>query len=204
MTKANEMTDVIIKKILSNAELIEDTTTRDSRNAAFYANELSSPICLSEATSCRKSPWSVLDMTPYGQHATLDIIGLAGMGYDFNTLQDPTSELATEYQKVFTPSRSAIILGVLNFMVPRWVYRHLPFERTGEIRRANQIVRRTARDLIARKRLKNSKDEKEARDIISIALESGAFDDENLVDQLMTFLAAGYVFCLSRYLYQKS
>jgi len=38
-------------------------------------------------------------------------------------------------------------------------------------------------------------------DILTVAMDSGAFSDEDLVDQMMTFLAAGTLTCSFRIAY---
>lgn len=52
--------------------------------------------------------------------------------------------------------------------------------------------------MIAKKHETLRKGEKPEVDILSVALQSGGFSDENLVDQLMTFLAAGHETTASR------
>lgn len=57
----------------------------------------------------------------------------------------------------------------------------------------SETIKRVCRQLIAGK--KKALDEKGKRvdvDILSVAIESGGFSDEDLVNQLMTFLAAGH------------
>ena len=57
---------------------------------------------------------------------------------------------------------------------------------------AAQFIRATCAGLIKEKKQKLARKELADLDILSVALESGGFTDENLVDQLMTFLAAGH------------
>ena len=55
------------------------------------------------------------------------------------------------------------------------------------------VIRGIARDLIQTKKAQLERGEKlEDHDILSTAIESGMFPDENLIDQVMTFLAAGH------------
>ena len=51
--------------------------------------------------------------------ATLDIIGVSGMGQDFNSLQDPSNKLNQTYQTVFNPPRSARYMQIAGFFIPR-------------------------------------------------------------------------------------
>lgn len=139
----------------------------------------------------KKAP--VIEIAQWLSRATLDIIGVAGMGQDFGAIQDPNTELSSTYRSIFSPNRQARFLGLLGLIIPMWFVRLLPFKRNFQIQEASNSIRRVARGLIEKKKEKmNQKEGRVDKDIISIALESGGFTDENLVDQMMTFLAAGH------------
>ena len=58
---------------------------------------------------------------------------------------------------------------------------------------AIQVIKRVCRQLIQQKQEKLDRKEKRVDvDILSVALESGGFSEEGLVNQMMTFLAAGH------------
>lgn len=65
-------------------------------------------------------------------------------------------------------------------------------QRNADIYAAARLIRAMCADLIKEKKEKLARKELVDLDILSVALESGAFSDENLIDQLMTFLAAGH------------
>lgn len=133
----------------------------------------------------------VVEMGQWVSRATLDIIGVAGMGKDFGAIQNYDAELAKTYRSILQPSKQARILGILNFFLPLWIVRLIPVKRNDDIRAAVKTIRTVCRQLIEEKKVKLDKSEG-GKDIISVALESGGFTDENLVDQMMTFLAAGH------------
>lgn len=137
---------------------------------------------------------NVVDVGPWASRTTLDIIGLAGMGRDFNSLADPSNHLYQTYNNIFRPSRTARILGLASLLVPTWILRNLPLKRNDDVNAASETIKSAARDLIQAKRAKLEKSnlEEAGVDIISVALQSGGFTDEDLVNQLMTFLAAGH------------
>lgn len=109
-------------------------------------------------------------------------------------------------------------MAVAGMFLPGWLLRLLPVQRNNDISHASQLIRKTCQNMITAKRAKNAAaaaaakqspaadastpvDEEKATggsangkdvDILSVALNSGAFDDEDLVNQLMTFLAAGH------------
>lgn len=125
---------------------------------------------------------------------TLDIIGKAGLGYEFNAIQDPNNELNVTYRTISAPSRQAKILGLLAMMAPPMVpiLRRLPLQRNVDVQLAAQKIRSVSRHVIEEKvQILKEKGTRDI-DILSVALESGGFTVENLVDQTMTFLAAGH------------
>ncbi|KAJ4272064.1 hypothetical protein NW762_000774 [Fusarium torreyae] len=152
---------------------------------------------------------SQVEISSWASRATLDIIGLAGMGRDFGAIQNPENTLAQTYKQIFKPSRQAQILAFIGMLIPMEFITKLPFRRNEDIAKAASDIRAICRDLIREKKAKLANKEQADVDILSVALESGGFTDENLVDQLMTFLAAGHettasamtwaIYMLSRY-----
>ncbi|KAL1297814.1 hypothetical protein AAFC00_006343 [Neodothiora populina] len=135
---------------------------------------------------------NIIEAGDWSSRATLDIIGLAGMGQDFGAIKDPSNKLSRTYKAVFTPPRSARILGIIGLFVPIWLLQRLPIKRNQELSEASEVIKQTCRDSITTKKAKMESGEKSELDILSVALESGGFTDEDLVSQMMTFLAAGH------------
>ncbi|KAL8297533.1 hypothetical protein RB597_006565 [Gaeumannomyces tritici] len=144
-----------------------------------------------------------LEASGWASRATLDIIGVAGLGRDFGAIANPDTELTRTYNNLFKPSRQAQILGMLGLIIGGWAVSMLPISRNNDIQASSKLIRATCRDLIREKQAKLNERKKDETgdgdaagprdvDILSVALESGGFSEENLVDQLMTFLAAGH------------
>ena len=75
--------------------------------------------------------------------------------------------------------------------MPFCILKRIPNKRNQESMEANRFIKQTCRDLIKTKR-QAMEEKKTGLDIISVALESGGFTDEELVNQMMTFLVAGH------------
>lgn len=135
---------------------------------------------------------SIVSIHDWASRVTLDIIGIAGMGHDFNAVQDPDGELSVAYRNVFQASGAARFLQLLSFFLPNKLLTSLPIKRNRLILEARSTVRSTCFNLIEAKKIRSEKGGDTGKDIISVALESGGFTTEQLVDQLMTFLAAGH------------
>jgi cytochrome P450 len=135
---------------------------------------------------------SVIEIREWASRATLDIIGVAGMGKDFDSLTNPDNELNETYKSIFSNSRGARIVQVILMLLPQWLAAALPLKRNDEIGKAIKTIRKVSGELIKDKRAQVARGEKPALDILSVAMESGGFTDDDLVNQLMTFLAAGH------------
>lgn len=138
------------------------------------------------------APNNIVEIGGWASRAALDIIGVGGMGQDFNSLADPNTELNKTYRTVFAPNRQAQILGLLSFFIPGWIIARLPLKRNDDMMAASKLARNTSRQLVRQKKEKLAAKEKMEPDIISIALESGTLSEDKLVDNMMTFLAAGH------------
>lgn len=91
------------------------------------SGELVQAMTLQGETGSRESdkPNSNIDVKDWASRATLDVIGLAGLGRDFNAIKDPNNELIRTYKQIFSFSRSGQFRAVLLFLAP-WLLRALP------------------------------------------------------------------------------
>lgn len=138
---------------------------------------------------------STITVRNWASRATLDIIGVAGMDHDFDSLRDPTNKLNRSYQQIFqSPSIGTKILFIIGMMMGDiGLLQKLPTQRNKRIDEGGEVIRDVARQMIRQKKekMKDSNTQTDV-DIISVAMHSGVMDEENLVDQLMTFLGAGH------------
>ncbi|KAL9005984.1 MAG: hypothetical protein Q9188_001274 [Gyalolechia gomerana] len=133
-----------------------------------------------------------IDVDDWVSRATLDIIGLAAFGHDFQTIQYPSGVLAETYRKILSPNRWSQLLGFLSFFLPPWFWSLLPIQHTGELVKGSNIIKGICRQMIRARTEELGFRTHPNRDILSIAIASGAFSEEDLVNQLMTFLVAGH------------
>ncbi|KAF7172694.1 hypothetical protein CNMCM6106_006849 [Aspergillus hiratsukae] len=127
---------------------------------------------------------NVVRVSEWASRATLDIIGVAGMNHDFDSLHDSNSELTKHYRRLLAePSLAMRIIFVIGILVANLgVVQRLPLRRNREIRESSLYIRDVARQMIREKeaKLKNQVSASAATDIVSVALESGAFTEEEL------------------------
>lgn len=134
---------------------------------------------------------AIIEMSSWSSRVALDIIGIAGLGQDFGAIHDPSNKLSQTYKYLFTPSAQQRMLNLLSIFLG-WFIQVLPFQRNREMEESTRFIRATCAELIWEKKQKLAQKELDNLDILSVAIGSGGFTDENLVDQLMTFLAAGH------------
>ncbi|KAF2795433.1 cytochrome P450 [Melanomma pulvis-pyrius CBS 109.77] len=158
----------------------------------FWDKSRELTLAMSAAIKADPEQTNVVEIRDWASRATLDIIGVAGMGQDFNAISDPQNTLNTTYRTIFSPGKSAQYLQLLASQLPQWLLMALPLKRNEEIGSAIKTIKAVAAGLIRAKRAKMEKGGETELDILSVALESGGFSDEDLVNQLMTFLAAGH------------
>lgn len=141
-----------------------------------------------------------INVDGWTSRATLDIIGVATIGKSFGAIEDPNSKLYQTYQILFKQDWQLRLVGVLNIILPFWLIRALPIPRNIKIERERLYLSKICFEMLADKRAKISaakqndvSDETAGGvDILSVAMQSGAFTDHQIVDQLLTFLAAGH------------
>ncbi|KAI5200675.1 hypothetical protein AUEXF2481DRAFT_37728 [Aureobasidium subglaciale EXF-2481] len=132
--------------------------------------------------------------------ATLDIIGVATIGKSFNAIEDPNGKLYLTYQALFKQDWQTRLVGLLNIILPFWFLRLLPIPRNIKVERARVYLSKICFEMLAEKRSniaaakeRDSSDETAGGvDILGVAMQSGGFTDQQIVDQLLTFLAAGH------------
>ncbi|KAF3903186.1 hypothetical protein ABW20_dc0100382 [Dactylellina cionopaga] len=134
----------------------------------------------------------VVDFNSWGSRITLDIIGKAGAGIDFNAMTDPSNDMLQTYRKVFQPTPGQQRMGILNMFVPPWLMRHLPLKAVRDITAARAVIMKVCGDMIKQKKMQMAEKREMHPDILSIMMEDGGLNDEEMKNQLMTFMAAGH------------
>ena len=72
------------------------------------------------------------------------------------------------------------------------------FLRNDKMKRSSNFIRSFCQSSIEAKRRKPENEIEDEHDILAVAMESGAFSDEDLINQMMTFLAAGMLISASQ------
>lgn len=138
-----------------------------------------------------KRPTGVTDIEYWAPKATLDIIGVAGLGRDFNSLEHSEDKIVRLYEELtsFTPAvrnlaMAYLILGerVAKVLLPRTAYNQI---------RTVQQLRHLCENFVQEKRVQISTEGDKSVDSLAQLIKANVFTDLELVDQLLTIIAAG-------------
>ena len=139
-------------------------------------------------------PDKIVDICRYTTQVTLDIIGLAGLGRDIGSLRNSEDELVKNFEEILEPTPEKALYLVLHVIFPGWFIAKLPWGLNKRVEITTGNVKRITTEFVREKKANmklQGSEGQPSRDILSIMIRSNDFSDENLVDQLLTFLAAG-------------
>ncbi|KAJ1715437.1 cytochrome P450 monooxygenase [Aspergillus flavus] len=137
-----------------------------------------------------------IEMSVWASRLTLDIIGPAAMGRDFRSLHNPENKVADSFLAILEPTKEKMAFLAVNFALPQWFARRIPWRLNKVINDETGFLRDLCRDIVHEKRAsitatKATAKELEA-DILGTMMLGGDFTDDELIDQMLTFLAAGH------------
>ncbi|KAG9098416.1 hypothetical protein FS749_003868 [Ceratobasidium sp. UAMH 11750] len=148
---------------------------------------------------------AVVNVLPWISHTTLDIIGVAGFDYHFNSLDNEgQNELSAAFRKAFQTDQSMSAFTLLQRFLPILRY-IIPDERSRAQREASTIMRRIGLNLIAEKKVSLVHETKtgsaaHGRDLLTLLIKSNMgyenegqrMTDDEVLAQISTFLFAGH------------
>ncbi|TRX89771.1 hypothetical protein FHL15_009361 [Xylaria flabelliformis] len=152
---------------------------------------------VSAASKIDRQPY-ITDISTWASKVTLDIIFVAGMGQSVDSVRDQDAKyrtLQSIYKTVFTQQRQDLIMFILRIWVlPRWALPYVPLKRNIELGKAAKTLRDICRQLIRQKKsdLESELADKTEKDILTVSLSYGGFTEDELIEQLLTFLVAGH------------
>lgn len=151
------------------------------------------------------SPSAKVDMLAYLTQATLDIIGLAGFGYNFDALYDRQTDMSEAIDAVLHSPGGIPVIQLLKMQIPLFRYIFLFDKGTRDRQRAKDKMDAIGRDLIRKKKAELLEEKAagsdavtKSKDLLSLLMKSnldergnGLTDDE-VLGQIPTFIIAGH------------
>ena len=138
---------------------------------------------------------TVIEFGAWCMRVTLDIIGIAGLGRDFNSLQNPHDELIQRYHYVLEPNPQKLLWFAMNLVLPQRLVTALPWRINSAVNEIQQYLLGFATEMVRERRARFAKDpeaKETFNDIISLLVKSNDFDDGELAQQALTMMAAGH------------
>ncbi|KAL4893634.1 cytochrome P450 [Aspergillus ambiguus] len=159
-------------------------------------DELEKEMALNPMEGSSDSREGKIEMSVWASRLTLDVIGPVAMGRDFNSLQNAENEVADSFLAILEPTKEKMLFLAVNFVLPQWLAQRLPWQLNSVIADTTTFLRNLCKDIVREKRTtitatKATAEELEA-DILGTMMLGGDFTDDELVDQMLTFLAAGH------------
>ncbi|KAK1760214.1 cytochrome P450 [Echria macrotheca] len=135
-----------------------------------------------------------VEMNGWASKVTLDIIGIAAFGRDFQVLTHHDDPLIRNYDELMRPGRAKFFYFIVSAMMPRWVVRWMPWRVARMFEQTTASIKAICGDMVRDKAeaIARAKDDGEHLDILSMLIKTSNFSSSELVDQLLTFLAAGH------------
>lgn len=133
-----------------------------------------------------------VEMAEWASRLTLDVIGPTAMGRDFQSLTTVENPIAQAFLEILEPNRQRLAYLAMSLLLPQNLIRHIPWSVNEVLDRNEKFLRGLCHEIVAEKK-KDLHSEKAAHDydILTQIVKTNSFTDDSLVDQMLTFLAAG-------------
>jgi cytochrome P450 len=138
-----------------------------------------------------KGVTGVAEINHWANKVTMDIIGVAGLGREFNALKNSDDPLIQNYEELLEPTVEKLTFFAMQIVFPQALVNRLPWRLNERMRVVTGNLKTVCSQLVREKRELVKTGSEEHLDILSVLLKSNNFSDQQLVDQLLTFLAAG-------------
>jgi cytochrome P450 len=133
------------------------------------------------------------EINGWASKITLDIIGVAGLGAEFHALKNSDNQLVKDYEELLEPNSEKLAFFLMYSFVSAKLTKALPWKMNRIFETTTFSLRNICRQLVRDKREAMKTGSDDHFDILSLLIRSNDFADDELIDQLLTFLAAGWV-----------
>lgn len=130
------------------------------------------------------------EINNWASKVTLDIIGVSGLGREINALKNSDDQLVKDYEELLEPTSEKLLFFFMKAFVNARFTEMLPWKMNQTFARLTGSLRSICQQMVQDKRESMKRGEQHF-DILSLLIKSNDFSDDELVDQLLTFLAAG-------------
>lgn len=150
---------------------------------------------VAETAKKSHSDHAVFEVGHWASRAALDIVTMATLGEDFGSIQDEDAPLAKTYRRAIEPSRGYVVLALLKVWFPTWLIDMAPNKWNRTMHESVPVFRNLCRRLLRERRQQAAEKSNTGKDLLSLCFryeEVAMADEEEVIDQMTTFLAAGH------------
>jgi cytochrome P450 len=159
--------------------------------AHHLVDKVAAHIQKDEVPTSAHGPSTIQEVTQWANKTTLDIIGQAGLSKDFGNLEDQKNDLFEVYQEVFQYDWTKDVFMCINRTFPTKAVQSIPVGINERINVTSRVLRQVSETLMDEKMSMDK--EGHGKDIMSLMIKATGWGPRQLVEQLLTFIAAGYV-----------
>ena len=134
-----------------------------------------------------------IEFNDWTTRVTLDIIGIAGFGRDFNSVNNDRDELVENYEELLKPEVSNVAYFGSSMVFPQRFINLVMPHKDKKLTGITNTITEYALGLVKERREQlKYKASEERFDILSQIVGSNVFSDQEIVFQILTMLAAGH------------
>ncbi|KAF2169739.1 hypothetical protein M409DRAFT_52246 [Zasmidium cellare ATCC 36951] len=135
----------------------------------------------------------IVEVNHWANQVTMDIIGMAAMGRDFHALKNGEDPLIVNYEELLEPTKEKNLYFLLNILLSPPVVAKIPWKLNERSKIIQQNIVNISLQLVKEKKeAMKTEAEGVSKDLLSLLIRTNNFSDHQLVDQMLTFLAAGH------------
>lgn len=134
----------------------------------------------------------IVEVNHWANQVTMDIIGMAAMGRDFQSLKNGEDPLIVNYEELLEPTKEKNVYFLLNILLSPPVVAKIPWKLNDRAKVIQENIVNISLQLVREKKEKLKKGDDGSKDLLSLLIRTNNFSDHQLVDQMLTFLAAGH------------
>jgi cytochrome P450 len=147
--------------------------------------------CVSDSE--KKEKFAAIKINEFAKMISFDVMGIIALGLDFNSMLGQNLEIFDLFQTLFASD----CLKKSHFMwhncAPPWLITMFPSDMDRKMDFAHRQLRQSLQRLIPEKRASLKSTDLSDEDMLTQIACSGSFTQEEIIPQIVTTLAAGYV-----------
>lgn len=138
-----------------------------------------------------------IEVGGWASRLALDVIGTAALSRNFNSLVTSEHQIAKSFLSILDPEPHMVVFFGLNLILPTWIAGLFPTQANKIVERESTYLRNVCEEILDDKQTKlegakRTESKVEESDILGNIIAGNEFSRQEIVDQMLTFIAAGH------------